>query len=70
MILSMFVQELIDVVALIQWARDQIEIFGKAFKRQLFSSDVNPQIVEEAVQLTRAQSKRVGLFHSYESDSN
>ncbi|KAJ6502642.1 nuclear mRNA splicing protein [Mycena vulgaris] len=45
--------------AFIDWAKKQIEDYGELFRRQVYSSDVDPKVVEEALKITYAQSKKL-----------
>ncbi|KAL7414262.1 hypothetical protein BDY24DRAFT_414477 [Mrakia frigida] len=44
---------------LVTWAKEQIEIFAGMFRRQVYGSDVDPSVVEEALEATRIQSKKL-----------
>ncbi|KDQ19306.1 hypothetical protein BOTBODRAFT_153188 [Botryobasidium botryosum FD-172 SS1] len=54
---------------LVQWAKEQLEIFAKMFRRQVYSTDVDQRAVQNSLQMTRTQSKRLlqdnGLDFSY-----
>ncbi|KAJ7754970.1 nuclear mRNA splicing protein [Mycena maculata] len=45
--------------AFIDWAKKQIEDYGELFRRQVYSSDVDPKVVDEAMKITYAQSKKL-----------
>ncbi|KAK0466198.1 exo84 subunit/exocyst complex component [Desarmillaria tabescens] len=45
--------------AFIDWAKSQIENYADVFRRQVFSSDVDPKVVEEALKITYSQSKKL-----------
>ncbi|KAF7302741.1 Exocyst complex component [Mycena chlorophos] len=45
--------------AFIDWARKQIEDYGELFRRQVYSPDVDKKVVDEALMITRAQSKKL-----------
>ncbi|KAJ7070704.1 nuclear mRNA splicing protein [Mycena amicta] len=45
--------------AFIDWAKKQIEDYGELFRRQVYSSDVDRKVVDEALMITRAQSKKL-----------
>jgi hypothetical protein len=44
---------------LVAWAKEEIETFAGMFRRQVYGSDVDPAVVEEALEATRIQSKKV-----------
>ncbi|KAI0054118.1 hypothetical protein FA95DRAFT_1476670, partial [Auriscalpium vulgare] len=43
----------------IEWAKVQIESYGEMFRRQVFSSDVDQKTVDEALQITQSQSRKL-----------
>ncbi|THH02363.1 hypothetical protein EW026_g529 [Hermanssonia centrifuga] len=43
----------------IEWAKSQIQSYAEMFRKQVYTSDTDPATVEEAIKLTRLQSKRV-----------
>ncbi|KAJ7459067.1 hypothetical protein B0H11DRAFT_2060287 [Mycena galericulata] len=45
--------------AFIDWAKKQIEDYGELFRRQVYSSDVDLKVVDEAMKITYAQSKKL-----------
>ncbi|CAK5264323.1 unnamed protein product [Mycena citricolor] len=45
--------------AFIDWAKTQIEDYGELFRTQVYSSDVDPKVVDEAMTITYAQSKKL-----------
>ncbi|KAF7307226.1 Exocyst complex component [Mycena indigotica] len=45
--------------AFIDWAKKQIEDYGELFRRQVYSVDVDRKVVDEALMITRAQSKKL-----------
>jgi hypothetical protein len=48
--------------AFIDWAKKQIEGYADMFRKQVYSSDVDPKVVEEALRITHTQSKKVFPF--------
>ncbi|RDB19331.1 Exocyst complex component EXO84 [Hypsizygus marmoreus] len=45
--------------AFIDWAKKQIEDFAETFRKQVFTSDVEPEVVEGALKITYTQSKKL-----------
>ncbi|KAJ7665460.1 nuclear mRNA splicing protein [Mycena polygramma] len=45
--------------AFIDWAKKQIEDYGEMFRRQVYSSDVDPKVVDDALKITYSQSKKL-----------
>ncbi|KAH9923140.1 uncharacterized protein BXZ73DRAFT_91470 [Epithele typhae] len=43
----------------VEWARQQIELYAQMFRRQVYSSDVEPQTIDDALQITLVQSKKL-----------
>ncbi|KAK2464897.1 hypothetical protein APHAL10511_002973 [Amanita phalloides] len=43
----------------IDWAKKEIEEFAEIFRKQVFTPDVDPKIVHEAVKIAHAQSKKL-----------
>ncbi|RXW22676.1 hypothetical protein EST38_g3181 [Candolleomyces aberdarensis] len=43
----------------IAWAKQQIEKYCEIFRKQVYANDVEPKIVEEAIQITLIQSRRL-----------
>lgn len=46
-------------IALVQWAREQIERYAEMFKKQVHGSDVASQTVQDCIEITRLQSNKV-----------
>ena len=57
---------LIMCAGFIEWAREQIENYAEMFRKQVYSSDVDLQTVQDAIKVTYLQSKRVRivLYHN------
>ncbi|PFH46266.1 hypothetical protein AMATHDRAFT_77745 [Amanita thiersii Skay4041] len=53
----------------IDWAKKEIEHYAEIFRRQVFTPDMNPQVIKEAVKVTHSQSKKLlqeyGLDFTY-----
>ena len=47
------------LTAFIEWAKQHIENFAEMFRKQVYSPDVDAKTVEEALQVTQLQSKKV-----------
>ncbi|KAJ7610832.1 Cullin repeat-like-containing domain protein [Roridomyces roridus] len=45
--------------AFIDWAKKQIEDYGDLFRRQVYSADVDTKVVDEAMKITYAHSKKL-----------
>ncbi|TFK68248.1 hypothetical protein BDN72DRAFT_769553 [Pluteus cervinus] len=45
--------------AFIDWAKHRIEEYAESFRRQVYVSDVEPQVIEEAIKLTHSQSRKL-----------
>ncbi|KAI0370103.1 hypothetical protein BV20DRAFT_1044076 [Pilatotrama ljubarskyi] len=43
----------------VEWAKQQIELFAEMFRKQVYSSDVDPATIDEAIQITHLQSKKL-----------
>ncbi|PPQ79863.1 LOW QUALITY PROTEIN: hypothetical protein CVT25_002919 [Psilocybe cyanescens] len=43
----------------ITWTKHQLENYCEIFRKQVYSKDVDPKVVEDAIQLTHAQSKKL-----------
>ncbi|KDQ51127.1 hypothetical protein JAAARDRAFT_140823 [Jaapia argillacea MUCL 33604] len=43
----------------VEWARKQIESYAEMFRKQVYTSDVDPQTVDEAIRITHSQSRRL-----------
>lgn len=48
--------------AFIEWAKLQIENYSDIFRKQVYSSDVDAKVVEEAMKITYAQSRKANTF--------
>ncbi|KAG8879593.1 exocyst complex component exo84 [Tulasnella sp. 331] len=44
---------------MVSWAKDRIEVFATMFRRQVYGPDVDAQTIQESVQVTRLQGKRL-----------
>ncbi|PCH34358.1 hypothetical protein WOLCODRAFT_135668 [Wolfiporia cocos MD-104 SS10] len=42
----------------IEWAKKQIEFYAEMFRKQVYSSDVEEETIEEAIKITHLQSRR------------
>jgi hypothetical protein len=51
------------VIAFIDWAKFQIQDFATMFRKQVYTSDVDPKTVEDALAITYTQSKKVRYNH-------
>ena len=47
----------------IEWAKEQIEYYAEMYRKQVYGSDVELQVVQDAIKITYVQSKRVRWFH-------
>ncbi|KAF8531522.1 Cullin repeat-like-containing domain protein [Gautieria morchelliformis] len=45
--------------SLVQWAKEQIESYTEMFKKQVHGSDVAPQTVQDCLDITRLQSRKL-----------
>ncbi|KAG6901721.1 hypothetical protein C0995_008689 [Termitomyces sp. Mi166 len=45
--------------AFIDWAKSRIEDFAENFRKQVFTSDIDPQIVSNALEITYTQSRKL-----------
>ncbi|RDX44306.1 hypothetical protein OH76DRAFT_1409275 [Lentinus brumalis] len=43
----------------VEWAKSQIELYAEMFRKQVFSSDVDSRTIDEAIQITHVQSKKL-----------
>ncbi|RPD64554.1 hypothetical protein L227DRAFT_571032 [Lentinus tigrinus ALCF2SS1-6] len=43
----------------VEWAKTQIELYAEMFRKQVFSSDVDSRTIDEAIQITHVQSKKL-----------
>ncbi|KAG9032178.1 exocyst complex component exo84 [Tulasnella sp. JGI-2019a] len=44
---------------MVSWAKERIEVFATMFRRQVYGPDVDAQTIQESVQVTRLQGKRL-----------
>lgn len=56
-----------DSSVFIDWAKQQIETYAEMFRKQVYSSDVEQKTIDEALNITYSQSKKVSLtcLHPY-----
>ncbi|KAH9884631.1 hypothetical protein C8Q73DRAFT_660739 [Cubamyces lactineus] len=45
--------------SLVEWAKQQVELYAEMFRKQVYSSDIDPHVIEEAIQITHIQSKKL-----------
>ncbi|KAI0325433.1 hypothetical protein GY45DRAFT_1374778 [Cubamyces sp. BRFM 1775] len=45
--------------SLVEWAKLQVELYAEMFRKQVYSSDIDPHVIEEAIQITHIQSKKL-----------
>lgn len=43
----------------ITWAKEGIQSYAETFRKQVYSKDVDPKVVEDAIQITHTQSKKL-----------
>jgi len=48
----------------IDWAKKQVKMYAEMFRKQVYSSDVEQQTVEEALEITHSQSRKVRSFNT------
>lgn len=49
-------------IAFITWTKQRLEDYAETFRKQVYTKDVDPQVVEEAIAITQSQSKKVNHF--------
>ena len=49
------------LIGFVEWAKSQIEIFAEMFRIQVFCTDVDQSVVDEALNITHNQSRKVCL---------
>lgn len=47
--------------ALVVWAQEQLKSFAEMFRKQVYTSDVEPGVVQEAIAIARIQGRKVYL---------
>ena len=47
---------------MVQWAKEQIVIYAKMFQRQVYGPDTDSQTIQDSIQVTKLQSKRVRIL--------
>ncbi|KAI0686819.1 hypothetical protein BC835DRAFT_1420137 [Cytidiella melzeri] len=43
----------------VQWAKVQVEKYGEMFRKQVYSLDVDPEVIDGAIKATKLQSKKL-----------
>ncbi|KAI0779029.1 hypothetical protein BD413DRAFT_632875 [Trametes elegans] len=43
----------------VEWARQQIELYAEMFRKQVYSSDIDERTIDEAIQITHVQSRKL-----------
>ncbi|PPQ99518.1 hypothetical protein CVT24_005308 [Panaeolus cyanescens] len=43
----------------IAWTKKQLDEYGKIFRKQVYSKDVDPKVVQEAIQISQTQSRKL-----------
>ncbi|KAI0714572.1 hypothetical protein C8Q76DRAFT_727239 [Earliella scabrosa] len=43
----------------VEWAKQQIEVYAEMFRKQVYSSDIDPRTIDDAIQITHLQSKKL-----------
>ncbi|OCH90543.1 hypothetical protein OBBRIDRAFT_776799 [Obba rivulosa] len=43
----------------VEWAKQQIELYAEMFRRQVYSSDIDQEVIEEAIKITHMQSRKL-----------
>lgn len=50
---------ILEYLALVEWAKVEVETFAELFRSQVYSSDLDQEVIEEAIIATHTQSKKV-----------
>lgn len=53
---------IVTFLGFVTWAKEEIEKYADVFRLQVFSSDVEQEAVEECIQITHNQSKKVSCI--------
>src|SRR4030081_3288893 len=51
------------IIALIDWAKKEIENYAEVFRKQAFTPDVDQRVFKQAVKIAHAQSKKVCIVN-------
>ncbi|EMD31124.1 hypothetical protein CERSUDRAFT_109603 [Gelatoporia subvermispora B] len=43
----------------VEWAKHQIELYAEMFRRQVYSSDIDQETIEDAIKITHLQSRKL-----------
>lgn len=49
-------------LAFITWTKQQLGDYATVFRKQVYSKDVDPKIVEDAIHITQSQSRKVRVL--------
>lgn len=47
--------------AFVQWAKIEVEKYAEMFRKQVYSLDVDPEVIDAAMRVTKLQSRKVSL---------
>lgn len=50
-------------LAFITWTKKQLEDYAEIFRKQVYTKDVDPKVVAEAISITLMQSRKVPLLY-------
>ena len=45
--------------AFVQWAKIEVEKYAEMFRKQVYSLDVDPEVIDAAMRVTKLQSRKV-----------
>lgn len=51
-------------VGFVEWAKQQMNVYADLFRKQVFVSDADPKVVEQALHINKHQSKKVCVCSS------
>jgi predicted RNA polymerase sigma factor len=49
------------------WTKRLLEEYAEIFRKQVYSKDMDPKVVQAAIHITHTQSRKVGVKHNTQS---
>jgi len=51
------------------WTKRLLEEYATIFRKQVYSKDIDPKVVQAAINITHTQSRKVCAFETYQATS-
>lgn len=53
--------------AFVMWTRKLLEEYATIFRKQVYSKDIDPKVIQDAINITHTQSRKVSIWNKSQS---